>query len=515
MKKLITILIFFLASLSFYGQGINWKKISVENTINAKAGNGYMLMTNRQQATVTLPQNPTAGNTIGFLDIAGTFPFNNLSIDPGSIPIDGTLGTHTFSMPNLSLTLVYTGSPYGWKTLQTTKIDISNNTLNIDDSDFSTPLIYGEFDNNLVRINGTLDINNAYQFPMADGTANQVLQTNGNGTSTWATPSSGGATVLNNLSDVITTAGNSVYVGENAGAHDDGGNRFNTALGIESMEASTTGGYNTAIGFRSLEANLTGGSNVAIGALALDDLTDGDGNVGLGYGAGGKITDGLYNVAIGKAAMGLATTGDYNIGIGYQSAINLSSGIHNTAIGYEALKNIGTKRYNVGIGYKAGYYLNGNYQIALETSSDATTTPLFFGDCVADYVTINGDLETTGELTQEVQIYTVLNGAKTASFTHDAGESNLGAYTLSTSNAVIIGLHNLADGMRGTIFFDIATLPSAITIETYSDAGTTGLTEIYMSAVPTRVANKASSFTYTCANNGTTTQVYIHFYQEQ
>ncbi|MFN4255444.1 MAG: hypothetical protein ACK4Q5_10605 [Saprospiraceae bacterium] len=56
---------------------------------------------------------------------------------------------------------------------------------------FVGPLLYGETDNNLLRVNGTLNINNAYSLPTSDGTANQVLQTDGNGTVSWATPSSG------------------------------------------------------------------------------------------------------------------------------------------------------------------------------------------------------------------------------------------------------------------------------------------------------------------------------------
>lgn len=46
-------------------------------------------------------------------------------------------------------------------------------------------LIYGEFDNGLVRINGELDINNAYRFPTSNGLANQVLATNTNGDLNW------------------------------------------------------------------------------------------------------------------------------------------------------------------------------------------------------------------------------------------------------------------------------------------------------------------------------------------
>ena len=63
--------------------------------------------------------------------------------------------------------------------------------LYIDNSNTTTPLIYGEFDNNLLRVNGTLDVNNAYQFPTTDGTAGQVLATDGAGTVVWSSDVTG------------------------------------------------------------------------------------------------------------------------------------------------------------------------------------------------------------------------------------------------------------------------------------------------------------------------------------
>ncbi|WP_460218460.1 tail fiber domain-containing protein [Psychroserpens sp. MEBiC05023] len=67
--------------------------------------------------------------------------------------------------------------------------ETGSNKLYIENSSSTAPLIYGEFDNDLLRVNGTLDINNAYRFPVSDGTTNQVLQTDGVGNITWETPS--------------------------------------------------------------------------------------------------------------------------------------------------------------------------------------------------------------------------------------------------------------------------------------------------------------------------------------
>ena len=61
-----------------------------------------------------------------------------------------------------------------------------DNTLLIENSSSATPLIYGEFDNDILRVNGELQIaepgvTNGYAFPIADGTADQILVTDGAG----------------------------------------------------------------------------------------------------------------------------------------------------------------------------------------------------------------------------------------------------------------------------------------------------------------------------------------------
>ena len=119
----------------------------------------------------------------------------------------------------------------------------------------------------------------------------------------------------------------------------------------------------------------------------------------------------------------------------------------------------------------------------------------------------NGDIIET--LAQPVS-----NGAKTASFIHDAKDASIGAYTLSTAGAVTISIHNLSSGMMGTIILDIATNPSAITVDTYSDAGSTGLTEVTIGNAIANEANKSTTITYICANNSSVTEVKLMYGQE-
>jgi hypothetical protein len=64
---------------------------------------------------------------------------------------------------------------------------MGNNKLYIANSNTTTPLIWGDFNAKQLKVNGSLNINNAYTLPSIVGTAGQYLQTNGSGVASWAT----------------------------------------------------------------------------------------------------------------------------------------------------------------------------------------------------------------------------------------------------------------------------------------------------------------------------------------
>lgn len=77
--------------------------------------------------------------------------------------------------------------------------ETASNRLYVENSNSSSPLLYGEFDTDLLRVNGTLNVNNAYSLPTNDGSAGQVLTTDGAGAATWGTSTSstmGGSAIL-------------------------------------------------------------------------------------------------------------------------------------------------------------------------------------------------------------------------------------------------------------------------------------------------------------------------------
>ena len=108
----------------------------------------------------------------------------------------------------------------------------TDNTLYIENSRSNTPLIYGEFDNDIVRIGGQLQVvfnddttsGAIYSFPTTDGTTGQVLTTDGAGTINWSNATGGSTdadwfeagttTAPDAITDNIFTNGN-VGIGDN------------------------------------------------------------------------------------------------------------------------------------------------------------------------------------------------------------------------------------------------------------------------------------------------------------
>lgn len=93
------------------------------------------------------------------------------------------------------------------------QIDPGSNKLMIDNSNTDAPLIYGDFQNDLVNINGELSLNNSYAFPPLDGIANQILQTDGLGNVSWVSPAVGGGSLWVNLGPNIFFPNGNVGIG--------------------------------------------------------------------------------------------------------------------------------------------------------------------------------------------------------------------------------------------------------------------------------------------------------------
>lgn len=233
---------------------------------------------------------------------------------------------------------------------------------------------------------------------------------------TWVEASSGGASDIGALDDVLmdaTNFTNSLLIQTNSdtsapttgtlsGANENVGigrdvfkvltsGAQNVSMGSYTLDALTTGNNNTIIGHNAgtrieddsentyigagAGANSIGGFNVAIGSTTMTGSTStlhtGSHNVALGRGAMTKVQgDAAGNVAVGRAAINELTTGDYNIALGYNIMYNTTTGSYNIGLGQNALERNTTESNHIAIGTAAmgGAYnqtATGAYNLAI------------------------------------------------------------------------------------------------------------------------------------------------------
>ena len=125
----------------------------------------------------------------------------------------------------------------------------------------------------------------------------------------------------------VVNTGNSVFIGDGAGAHDDFSDNLNVAVGDSALYSNTTGHRNTANGYRALYSNTTGYYNTANGTQALSSNTTGDFNTANGTGGLFNNTTGYYNTANGFISLFYNTTGYYNTANGYRPFTTTPRGI--------------------------------------------------------------------------------------------------------------------------------------------------------------------------------------------
>jgi len=154
---------------------------------------------------------------------------------------------------------------------------------------------------------GAITFNNAYKFPTSDGSADQVLQTDGSGNLSFATVSGGASS------------------------------------GCDWSPSST----NIVISDQAI-ANLTGSCTIAIGYYTLNSATTGS-NIGIGARALENVTTGTSNIAIGNEALKTAT-GSCNLAIGHNAGCNITTGTNNILLGYNAQPSNGSATNEITLG---------------------------------------------------------------------------------------------------------------------------------------------------------------------
>jgi len=208
--------------------------------------------------------------------------------------------------------------------------ETDDNKLYIDNSSTYDPLIYGEFDNDFVSINGDLEIT---------GDLDIVGSIIGIG--------------IDNLSDGKTASGSSVYLGTGAGVGDISGIAYgNVALGTNALSVNSAGNSNTAIGDHSLSSN-TGDQNTATGYGSLENNITGFVNTAIGHHSLHNNITGNLNTACGALALSDNVSGLYNTAHGSLALSSITIGSYNTALGHAAFSNGTNYNNSTGLGYNA------------------------------------------------------------------------------------------------------------------------------------------------------------------
>ncbi|MCB2220759.1 MAG: tail fiber domain-containing protein [Bacteroidetes bacterium] len=226
---------------------------------------------------------------------------------------------------------------------QAGKNEITSNKLYIENSASATPLIYGEFDNDIVGINGHLGVGTM--------SPSSTLDVAGHIT--------------------VSNTGNSVFIGQDAGLNDDFTANNNVFIGYLSGTTNTSGYSNSALGEYSMNKNTNGFYNTAVGSYALYENTIGVWNTAIGRNSMKSNINGTGNVAIGGAALASNETGD-----------------NNTIIGASAGSGAPDLDGCVFIGHGAGSEEYSDNRLHIGNSYN----PLIYGEFDNDILSVNGKL---------------------------------------------------------------------------------------------------------------------------
>ena len=291
--------------------------------------------------------------------------------------------------------------------------------------------------------------------------------------------------------------GKSIFIGESAGLNDDLTDNYNTFIGYETGKANVSGIGNVFLGAGTGTVSLNS-DNVGIGRAVLSSFTTGSNNMSIGFQSFGNLITGSDNIAIGIYA-GCYTSATTNVTLSENSIY----------LGDAARASVNNTTNEIVVGHNA--IGKGSNSIVL---GDDNITDVWMGevggaDIHATDGTFSGNVEITGNIQAKTQINTQLNGSKTATFTHDAASGDIGCYVLSTSGAVTVNIHNVTSGVQGTIFLNIATVPSSLTINGWTGAGTGALNERRIGVQAEIATNKTTSITYTYGYDGTASYCYL------
>ena len=102
------------------GGGNPWSTFTADGstTLTVAANDRYFVDTTAAAQTITLPAAPQTGDQVSFIDVAGTFDTNALTINPNGLKIMGSTANLAIATENAGIQLAYSGSTNGWRLVQ-------------------------------------------------------------------------------------------------------------------------------------------------------------------------------------------------------------------------------------------------------------------------------------------------------------------------------------------------------------------------------------------------------------
>ena len=303
--------------------------------------------------------------------------------------------------------------------------------------------------------------------------------------------------------DAITTGDDNTVMGHAAGtALQDGAE--NVAIGTNSMAAATSAGQNTCVGHNSGAAlssgslynvllghgagasMTTGNRNIAIGVSSMDGFDTEAHNLGIGISAlGGSVAGGEYNVAIGNYTLDALTSGDKNTVVGYDAGTAITEANNCVLIGYEAGKAITTQNNNICIGYQAGVGItqtnNTLIGVSAALSAGAAAENTGVGASCLIHLTNGTDNVALGESAGAditTGDYNVMIGSNTEGSTANAQSQNVIGYNVTASGNNTFTFGSGSDDTTCTNGATSFSNPSDVRIKKDIETSTCGLSFI-------------------------------------
>ena len=203
---------------------------------------------------------------------------------------------------------------------------------------------------------------NAYEFPTSDGSANQVLKTDGSGVLTWEDDANTGGVQVSGTptTNQIAIWTNATTIKGMSALEIDTNDKITLTQGTNNYYlgggnlANNSGEGNVGLGNDVFRVQTSGNFNIGIGNFAFYDFITGVRNIGIGYNSFSNTIGCSSNVGVGASTLAYST-GDNNTALG-DSALGNSSftGANNTAIGFDSGKSITTGSNNVILGSNTG-----------------------------------------------------------------------------------------------------------------------------------------------------------------